>query len=101
MSREIPGSRSRPDVFLVHGVESGRYRPIYCTWLENGKGPDLVIELTSPKTKKEDAGKRFLIYQDILRVREYFRFDPLDEYLKPPLQGHRLVEGRYVPDRAG
>jgi Uma2 family endonuclease len=85
-----------PDVFLAFGV-GDRMRKIYCTWLEGGKGPDLVVELTSPKTKKEDAGKKFLIYQDVLQVREYFRFDPLDEYLKPPLQGHRLVEGRYVP----
>ena len=85
-----------PDVFLAFGV-GNRTRNIYCTWLEGGKGPDLVVELTSPKTKKEDAGKKFLIYQDILQVPEYFLFDPLDEYLKPHLQGHRLVEGRYVP----
>ena len=98
-----PKKNVSPDVFLVHGVEP-RYRPIYCTWLEGGKAPDLIIELTSPKTKKEDAVKKFLIYQDILRVREYFLFDPLDEYLKPRLQGHRLIEGRYIPiepDEAG
>ncbi len=85
-----------PDVFLALGV-GNRYRNIYCSWLEGGKGSDLVVEMTSPKTRREDAGKKFLIYQDVLQVREYFRFDPLDEYLKPPLQGHRLVEGRYVP----
>ncbi len=85
-----------PDVFVARGV-GRRDRRIYCTWLEGGKGPDLVVELTSPKTRKEDAGKKLLIYQDVLQVREYFRFDPLEEYLKPPLQGHRLVEGRYVP----
>ena len=85
-----------PDVFLALGV-GRRERGIYCTWLEGGKAPDLVVEMTSPKTRKEDAVKKFLIYQDVLRVREYFRFDPLDEYLKPSLQGHRLVEGRYVP----
>lgn len=85
-----------PDVFLALGV-GNRDRPIYCTWREGGKGPDLVVELTSPKTRKEDSVKKFLIYQDVLQVREYFRFDPLDEYLKPPLQGHRLVDGRYVP----
>ena len=91
-----PRKNVSPDVFLVHGVEP-RYRPIYCTWREGGKAPDLIIELTSPKTRKEDAVKKFLIYRDILRVREYFLFDPLDEYLKPRLQGHRLVEGVYVP----
>jgi Uma2 family endonuclease len=91
-----PKKAISPDVFVALGV-GNRYRPIYRTWLEGGKGPDLVVEMTSPKTKKEDAGKKLLIYQDILQVREYFRFDPLDEYLKPPLQGLRLVEGRYVP----
>jgi Uma2 family endonuclease len=85
-----------PDVFLAFGV-GNQPRRIYCTWLEGGKAPDLVVEMTSPKTRKEDAGKKFLIYQDVLQVREYFRFDPLDEYLDPPLQGHRLVESRYVP----
>ena len=91
-----PKKAISPDVFLALGV-GDRDRRIYCTWLEGGKGPDLVVEMTSRKTKKEDAGKKLLIYQDILRVREYFRFDPLEEYLKPPLQGHRLVEGRYEP----
>ena len=85
-----------PDVFLAFGV-GNQPRRIYCTWREGGKAPDLVVEMTSPKTRKEDAGKKFLIYQDVLQVREYFLFDPLDEYLDPPLQGHRLVEGRYVP----
>ncbi len=30
-------------------------------------------------------------------MREYFLFDPLHEYLKPRLQGHRLVAGRFEP----
>ncbi len=91
-----PRKNVSPDVFIALGV-GNRYRSIYCTWLEEGKGPDLVVELTSPKTRKEDAVKKFEIYRDVLKVREYIRFDPFDEYLKPPLQGHRLVEGRYVP----
>ncbi len=36
------------------------------------------------------------IYRDILQVREYVFFDPLDEYLDPSLQGYRLKRGRYV-----
>jgi Uma2 family endonuclease len=91
-----PRKNVSPDVFVALGV-GNHDRRIYCTWREGGKAPDLVVELTSPKTRKEDAVKKFEIYQDILKVREYIRFDPFDEYLKPPLQGHRLVEGRYVP----
>ncbi len=79
-----------PDVFLALSV-GDRDRRIYCTWLEGGKGPDLVVEMTSTSTRMEDAVKKFLIYQDILQVREYFRFDQFDVYLRPLLQGHRLV----------
>lgn len=33
-----------------------------------------------------------------LGVREYILFDPLHDYLRPPLQGFRLIEeGYYVP----
>jgi len=32
-----------------------------------------------------------------LGVREYFLFDPTEDYLEPPLQGHRLVGGQLVP----
>ena len=31
----------------------------------------------------------------MLGVREYFLYDPLGEYLRPPLQGYRLHEGEY------
>jgi hypothetical protein len=30
-------------------------------------------------------------------VHEYFLFDPLNERLKPPLTGYRMVGGRYAP----
>jgi hypothetical protein len=30
-------------------------------------------------------------------VEEYFLDDPLGEYLAPPLQGYRLVAGKYEP----
>jgi hypothetical protein len=30
-------------------------------------------------------------------VKEYFLFDPHQEYLDPPLQGHRLAGDTYVP----
>jgi hypothetical protein len=39
-----------------------------------------------------------------LGVKEYFLFDPHQEYLDPPLQGHRLSGNTYVqiePDPAG
>ena len=38
-----------------------------------------------------------MIYRDILKVPEYFQFDPTQDYLKPPLQGFRLVGGPVCP----
>jgi len=37
------------------------------------------------------------VHRDVLKVPEYFQFDPTEDYLKPPLQGFRLVGGEYVP----
>jgi Uma2 family endonuclease len=84
-----------PDIWCVRGIDKTILRPIYKTWLEGGKGPELVVEVTSPSTRRVDKGKKFRIYQEALKVREYFLFDPLDEYLDPVLQGYRLVDGLY------
>jgi len=56
-----------------------------------------VIEITSKSTRREDQKKKRGIYREILRVSEYFLFDPTEDYLDPPLQGFRLVGGDYVP----
>lgn len=82
-----------PDVFLVHGVPKRPRRRIYKLW-EEGKAPSLAIEVTSDSTREEDLGKKKRIYEQ-LGIEEYFLFDPLGDYLKPPLQGYRLVDGRY------
>jgi Uma2 family endonuclease len=83
-----------PDVFVVFGVANKRRR-IYKLWQE-GQVPAVVFELTSRSTRHEDAGDKRFIYED-LGVREYFIFDPLREYLRPPLQGYRLEGGFYTP----
>jgi hypothetical protein len=44
----------------------------------------------------EDLTTKRGLYE-LLGVREYFLFDPLDEYLSPRLQGFSLVEGYYQP----
>jgi hypothetical protein len=93
-----PKKRVAPDVFLTLGVTDDRHRRTFKVW-EEGKAPDLIVEVTSKSTKKVDLGKKFELYRDVLKVREYFLFDPLEEYLRPPLQGFRLVEGEYVPIR--
>jgi len=83
-----------PDVFVVKGIEPGNRR-IYKIWFE-GKPPDAIIEVTSKKTKKKDTVTNPALYAQ-LGVPEYFLFDVTREYLEPPLQGHRLIGGRYEP----
>jgi Uma2 family endonuclease len=91
-----PGNRRRhisPDVFVVKDVPK-HARLNYLVW-EEGKAPDVTIELTSSSTRHEDRETKFRRYRDVLRVKEYFLFDPFGDYLKPPLQGYRLRAGQY------
>jgi Uma2 family endonuclease len=92
----VPGRKRRhvsPDVFLVRGIPN-RDRDSYLVW-EEGRGPDIVFEFTSESTRDDDLDEKFELYQDELRVLEYFLFDPREEYLTPSLQGFKLREGRY------
>ena len=92
-----------PDVMVVRGVAKDRNRPTYKTWEEGGKAPDLVVEISSKSSRREDLRTRLALYRDELQVREYFLFDPLGEYLKPRFRGFRLVHGEYqpIPDAEG
>jgi len=83
-----------PDIFVVRGVKK-KERRIYNLDVER-KAPDMIIELTSQKTKAEDLGTKRFIYAS-LGVREYFIFDPTGETIRPTLRGFRLEVGEYVP----
>ena len=82
-----------PDVFVVKGLEP-KDRRVYKLWVE-GQPPDVIFETTSRKTKKKDTVAKPALYAR-LGVKEYFLFDPTQDYLDPPLQGHRLVGDQYV-----
>src|ERR1043166_1454170 len=85
-----------PDVFMVKGVDKKK-RLYYLTW-EERKTPSVVIEVTSKSTRKEDTDTKFALYRDVLKVKEYFLFDPFGDYLKPDrLRGYRLRKGQYEP----
>jgi len=92
-----PSAFVSPDVFVVKGV-SKRERRVYKTW-EEGKAPDFALEITSRSTRLEDLGNKRALYAE-LSVSEYFIYDPLQEYLKPALQGYRLRGAEYEPLRA-
>ncbi len=84
-----------PDVLVVLGVEKKK-RLSYKVWEEQDKIPDFILEITSKSTASEDRGTKKGLYA-YLGVKEYFQYDPTADYLKPPLQGFRLVEGNYLP----
>ena len=82
-----------PDVFVAVGVED-KDRRTYLLWRE-AKGPDFVLEVTSRSTRRNDQVTKRALYE-WMGVSEYVLYDPLGEYLDPPLQGYRRVGGRYV-----
>jgi Uma2 family endonuclease len=83
-----------PDVYVVKGVPK-HDRRIYRLWDEK-VAPCVVFEITSRSTRREDLGDKRALYE-MLGVEEYFLFDPRAEYLKPQLQGFRLLEDFYAP----
>ena len=83
-----PAACVAPDVFVVRGVTK-RERRTYKIW-EEEQPPTVVFEITSRGTRLEDLGTKRALYAE-LGVQEYFLYDPLGEYLRPPLQGYRLA----------
>jgi len=81
-----------PDVFIAFGVGK-QIRDNYLMWEE--APPSVVIELTSPTTRTDDLGPKFALYRDVLKVKEYFLFDPKEDLIAPSMQGWRLVKGQY------
>ena len=82
-----------PDVFVVEGVEK-HTRDNFLVW-EEGRAPCFVIELTSASTRDEDLTTKMALYRDVLKVKEYYLFDPNGEYLTPSMRGLRLRGGVY------
>jgi hypothetical protein len=87
-----PAEVKVPDVFVVKGIAKHNRR-VYKLW-EEGVAPCVVFEITSRSTRLEDQGTKRALYE-MLGVQEYFLFDPLEEYLRPRLQGLSLTQGSY------
>jgi Uma2 family endonuclease len=84
-----------PDFFVVDGgVSRFPMRDSWVLWEENFRLPDVIIELTSPTTEKEDRTTKFEIYERTFRSRNYFIYDPATGRF----DGWELsAEGRYEP----
>ncbi len=65
-----------PDCFVVLNVPKGERRS-WVSW-EEGKTPDVVIELLSESTADADKGEKKRIYQTQMHVPEYFWYDPFE-----------------------
>jgi Uma2 family endonuclease len=82
-----------PDVFVVLGTER-KTRKSWVVWEEDGKLPDVVIELLSDRTEHVDRGEKMRIYAKVWRTPVYVLYDPLDHRL----EGYALdaVRGEYL-----
>ena len=85
-----------PDILIALNVDTYAidnrigYDPI-----QNGKPPDVVVEIASPSTYRNDAGRKRDTYQ-MLRVPEYWRFDPTGgRMFGQAVIGEQLIDGRY------
>ena len=81
-----------PDFFVVRNVER-KPRQNWDVWEEDGKYPNIILELLSDSTENIDKEFKKQIYQDTFRTPEYFWFHP--QTLE--FAGFILVGGIYQP----
>ncbi len=79
-----------PDFFFVEGVED-HDRKSWVSWKEEGRLPDVIVELLSPSTKNIDRTVKKDLYAGIFRTPEYFLYEPATGQF----EGFRLVGDRY------
>ena len=85
------------NLLVAFGVDPAAYRETNGYVIsEQGKPPDLVLEIASEATGHIDVGEKREFYQRLL-IPEYWRFDATGEFHGARLAGDRLVNGRYEP----
>ena len=86
-----------PDLLVAFGVDPELYEDSNGYIVsEQGKPPDLALEIASRRTWRVDIEVKPEFYAG-LGVAEYWRFDETGEFHGTRLAGERLVEGRYEP----
>jgi Uma2 family endonuclease len=84
-----------PDFFVVLNVDGRTDRQGWVVWEENGRYPDVIVELMSPSTAAVDTGVKREIYEQIFRMPDYFVYDP---FAPNSLQGWHLdANQQYQP----
>ncbi len=91
MNRDFRG----PDFFVALDVDGSPERQGWVTWEEEGRYPDVIVELMSLSTAKIDKGIKKRLYERTFRTREYYIYDPFDPQ---SLEGWHLdAAQRYQP----
>ncbi len=84
------------DVFVTFDVPRGVRRK-WEIWNEGGRFADVIVEVTSPSTYREDLGKKRRLYAR-LGVQELYLYDP-EQQVRPFYRGYRLI-GHELVDMA-
>ncbi|MBD2354409.1 Uma2 family endonuclease [Tolypothrix sp. FACHB-123] len=84
-----------PDFFVVLGTER-KTRKSWVLWEEDGKYPNVIVEILSDSTANTDKGLKKELYQNTFRTLDYFWFDPYTL----EFAGFHLVDGVYQPLQA-
>jgi Uma2 family endonuclease len=82
-----------PDFFMVKDIDGSYSRQKWVVWEENGRYPDVIIELMSPSTAQEDLGSKKDLYERTFHTSDYFCYDP-DTH---KLMGWHLADKNYKP----
>ena len=80
-----------PDFLLCLNVDGEKDRQGWVVWEEEGRYPDLIIELMSPSTAKVDQVTKKELYEQTFRTPNYFIYDPVNADF---FQGWDLTSGK-------
>ncbi|MBV7329577.1 Uma2 family endonuclease [Chloroflexi bacterium TSY] len=64
-----------PDFFIVKDVDGSKNRKSWVIWEEEGRYPDLIVELRSETTAQVDKTVKKNLYERTFRTLEYFCYD--------------------------
>ncbi len=91
MNRDFRG----PDFFVALDVDGSRDRLGWVTWEEEGRYPNVIVEILSSSTAHIDKGIKKDLYERTFHTAEYYVYDPFDP---ESLEGWRLdASQQYQP----
>lgn len=64
-----------PDFYIVKDVDGTKERKAWIVWEEEGRYPDLIVELLSESTAEADKTVKKRLYERTFRTLEYYCYD--------------------------